>query len=140
MERNSAYEKLLGDIKKKLTYLEDEVNSIPDFLNPKDIFNTLIKNNFNPLQMINSFDEKIRELSNEIDKLRAKAQNGSNYYTLGYKKISSPTQVNQQSENIKKHGYLSQLIDILTEIEFLDERLRKKNFRQFMEKVSKNAK
>ncbi|MFM2064606.1 MAG: hypothetical protein RLZZ507_4277 [Cyanobacteriota bacterium] len=100
MERNAAYEKLVGDIKKKLIYLEDEINSIPDFLNPKDVLNTLIKNNFNPLQIIHSFDERFKELSSEIDKLRAKAQNGIDYYTIGFKKTSSPAQVNQQSEKL----------------------------------------
>ncbi|BAY37648.1 hypothetical protein NIES2111_19870 [Nostoc sp. NIES-2111] len=136
MERNAAYEKLVHDIKKKLIYLENEVNSIPDFLNPKDVFNILIKNNFNPLKIINSFDKTIKELSSEIDKLRSKAQNGIDYYTLGFKNTSLPTQINQQSENIQEYGYLSQFIDILTEIDFLDEKLCNKNFRQFMDKVS----
>jgi hypothetical protein len=72
------------------------------------LISSLIKNNFNPLQIIYSFDERFKELSSEIDKLRAKAQNGIDYYTIGSKKTSSPTQVNQQSKNLENYGYLSQ--------------------------------
>lgn len=97
MQNNRAYEKLIGDIQQDLKQLESEIDIIPD-INPLNLTLKLLQNSFfNPSQM--------KELYSRLDKLRAKAQNGLDYYEMASFKPSLEIKADEEIHNNQQISY-----------------------------------
>ena len=91
MKKIRAYEKLIKEIKKELEQLEVDIDARPD-INLINIVSSLLDHLFfNPT--------KIKDLYSRLDKLKAKAQNGLDYYEMGARKKSLETKDDQENNN-----------------------------------------
>lgn len=137
MKRIRAYEKLIKDIQKELEKLKTDIDAIPDLNLINIAFSFLEPNFLNP--------SHIQDLYSRLDKLKAKAQNGLDYYEIGAIKenlklkadqevsntnqeanTSQETTFHQEKDSIEE-DYYSQLIDLLADINYLEKRLHQKD-------------
>ena len=91
MKKVRAYEKLIKDIKKELEQLEVDIDAIPDISLINIVVCFLEHNFFNPTQ--------IKDLYSRLNKLKAKAQSGLDYYEMGARKKSLEMKADQESDN-----------------------------------------
>ncbi|BDA76472.1 hypothetical protein CAL7716_106380 (plasmid) [Calothrix sp. PCC 7716] len=137
MEQIKAYDKLIGDIQKDLNQLEIEINAIPE-INPLNLLLNLLQQNIFK-------SSQIPELYSRLDRLKAKTQNGLEYYEIAAMKPSIKTESEAKSNNeqendktdnsikasqnqeVNGNNYFSQLIDLLAEVNLLEKRLRQKD-------------
>ncbi|KST63843.1 hypothetical protein BC008_15420 [Mastigocoleus testarum BC008] len=94
-----AYEKLISDIQKDLKQLELEIDAIPDINSLNLLFNFLQYYFFN--------STRIKELYSRLDKLRAKAQNGLDYYEMATMKQTIEKKSDQEVNNNREEYKVS---------------------------------
>ncbi|GAX35195.1 hypothetical protein [Nodularia sp. NIES-3585] len=123
MKKNKAFDKVILGIQEDLTQLKKDVDSMPIFFSFETL-STLPENNFSLLQVKNSYDTKIKDLLNRVDKLRAKTQTSLDTYKMG--SMNKETYlVNPVIDNSQDQEYYSQLIDLLARISILKENLHR---------------
>lgn len=125
--RRRGYDKLINKIKIEISYLQREIDALPEI----NLFNFILL-----WWQFSIHAKSIRSLYERLEKARAMVNTAIDTYARGDNRIDT-TAVSKQSDAVSVN-YFSQLLDLLRKIEILERQIGRKDFQQFLKNLPAN--